>query len=201
MTFVGFAYSASDDSELDAAREAQDEALTESLAALGGVSGLLDVSLGTTPLARFESGMASEYRYGNYVFNDATQVALGSAAMGDCALAVITTVLDVPSDTRVVLDAGSKSLPAEMMSPRTRGFGILVDHPHLCLTKLFEEHGLAESERPHGLQVGDRLAIIPNHACTCVNLHDEYIVYDDGSPLDVWQVRARRIYRDRVPPD
>jgi D-serine deaminase-like pyridoxal phosphate-dependent protein len=200
MTFVGFAYSASDDSEPDAAREAQDEALTESLAALGGVSGLLDVSLGTTPLARFESGMASEYRYGNYVFNDATQVAIGSAAMGDCALAVITTVLDVPSDTRVVLDAGSKSLPAEMMSPRTWGLGIVVEHPDLCLVELFEEHGVAEAAQPHGLHVGDRPAIIPNHACTCANSHDEYVAYDNGSPLDVWPVRARRVDRDEGRP-
>jgi D-serine deaminase-like pyridoxal phosphate-dependent protein len=180
-------------------REAQDDSLAESMAALHGEAGHLVLSVGTTPLARFESGKASEYRYGNYVFKDATQVALGGAEIADCALAVITTVLDTPSPTRIVLDAGSKSLPAETMSPLTRGFGIVADRPDLCLARLYEEHGLCESEQPHGLRAGDRLAIIPNHACTCANFHDEYVVYSDGSPGDVWPVRAKRGNREGLP--
>jgi D-serine deaminase-like pyridoxal phosphate-dependent protein len=197
LSFAGNAYAAADEAGLaDVARQ-QHAALSASTAALAELdigAGLR--SVGTTPLAAYERGRFDEYRYGNYVFNDASQVALGSAVLDDCALAVVASVVEVPSSCAVVLDCGSKCLPAEVMTGRTTGFGIVLGHPDLQLVKLFEEHGLGRSDAPHSLVVGERVAIVPNHACTCANLHDEYLVLDEqGDLVDRWAVRARRGYR------
>ncbi|GLY73902.1 alanine racemase [Actinoallomurus iriomotensis] len=193
MTFAGHAYGAHDAASLAAVLDEQDRALRESAAALAahGVGAPVR-SVGVTPLARLESGEADEYRYGNYVFYDATQVALGGPGVDECALVVVTTVVDVPAPDRFVVDAGSKSLPAERMTSLTEGFGSVAGRPGLVLAKLYEEHGLGTASAPHGLRPGERIAVIPNHACTAVNLYHQYAVYDDSSFVETWPVHARR---------
>ncbi|MFA1548934.1 alanine racemase [Actinomadura chokoriensis] len=193
MTFAGHAYAATDAAGLADVRDQQDDALESTGAVLAerGVEAPVH-SVGVTPLARVESGRAHEYRYGNYVFYDATQVALGGPDASECSLAVISTVVDVPAPDRLVLDAGSKSLPAERMSTLTPGFGLVDGHPDVVIEKLYEEHGLARSATPHGLAPGDRVAVVPNHACTAVNLFAQYSVHDGTSFVDTWPIRARR---------
>jgi D-serine deaminase-like pyridoxal phosphate-dependent protein len=193
MTFAGHAYGAPDTAGLTAIRDQQDLALESSRAALAerGIEAPVR-SVGVTPLARLESGAAEEYRYGNYVFYDATQVALGGPDAADCALAVISTVVDVPAPDRLVIDAGAKSLPAERMTSLTPGFGTVIGHPDVVIEKLYEEHGLARSAAPHGLVAGDRVAVLPNHACTAVNLYHQYSVYDGSCFVDTWPIQARR---------
>lgn len=191
LAFAGHAYKATSDDALRAVQAQQEQALQQTAAALArrGISGVL--SVGTTPLSRFESGAADEYRFGNYVFYDATQVALGTAAADQCALAVISTVIGTPSPHRAVIDAGSKSLPAERMSALTPDLGLVYGHPGVRLAGLYEEHGLLESEQSHALRLGDRVAVIPNHACTCVNLHAAYTVHGPGGDTEQWAVTSR----------
>jgi len=191
LGFAGHAYKATTEPELRAVQAQQEEALLATAAALArlGIVGVL--SVGTTPLSRVESGVADEYRFGNYVFYDATQVALGSADLDQCALAVIATVIGTPSPCRAVIDAGSKSLPAERMSALTTDLGLVYGHPDIRLAALYEEHGLLESAEPHGLRLGERVAVIPNHACTCVNLHAAYIVHGPDRGTERWLVNAR----------
>ncbi|WP_329521269.1 alanine racemase [Spirillospora sp. NBC_01491] len=199
MTFAGHAYGARAPEELVAVRDQQDRALFDSRAALASRG--IDVpvrSVGVTPLAPVDSGEAEEYRYGNYVFYDATQVALAETAPGgpgldDCALAVISTVVDAPSEGRLVLDAGAKSLPAEKMTSLSSGFGAVAGHPDIVIDKLYEEHGLASrGAGSRDLKPGDRVAVIPNHACTAVNLFHQYAVYDASSFVETWPIQARR---------
>ncbi|ACY96004.1 MULTISPECIES: alanine racemase [Thermomonospora] len=193
MTFAGHAYGATGEAALAAVRDQQDRALEETRRALAerGLAAPV-LSVGVTPLARLDTDLADEYRYGNYVFYDATQVALGGPDSSACSLAVISTVVDVPAADRLVLDAGSKSLPAERMTELTLGFGLVAGRPGLVIEKLYEEHGLVRSAGPHGLKPGDRVAVIPNHACTTVNLFSRYVVYDGESFTDTWPIRARR---------
>ena len=58
-----------------------------------------EVSAGATPPARFsiEQQAFTEYRPGNYVYFDRTQVALGAATLDDCALSVLATVVSKPA--------------------------------------------------------------------------------------------------------
>lgn len=192
MTFAGHAYRASDRDGLNRVRDEQDRALTDTRDALAAAGvGVADLSVGTTPLAEVDTATPSRFRYGTYVFNDATQVSLQTADLDRCALAVATSVIDVPDPRRLVIDAGSKALPADKATPRLSGYGIVLDHPELTLTALYEEHGLVESDEPHGLHPGDRLLIVPSHACTAVNLYSRYIVVDAQS-VGTWEITARR---------
>lgn len=192
MTFAGFAYSATTPTDLEACRDQQDDALAYCADLLTEVAPELRRSVGVTPLLRIDTEVNDEFRYGNYVFNDATQVALGSADPGDCALAVISTVIDVPDEHRAILDAGAKAIPSEQMTSRTAGFGAVEGRPGLVLEKLFEEHALCRSDLPHRLRVGERVAVVPNHACTTANLYGRYTVVDDSDAIDSWAIVARR---------
>jgi D-serine deaminase-like pyridoxal phosphate-dependent protein len=192
MAFAGHAYGVVDVDARRAVAEEERRALGETAEELerrGIHAGTL--SVGSTPLAALELPWATEYRFGNYAFCDATQVALGSASLDDCALAVEATVIGLPADARVILDAGSKALAAERMSSATAGFGIVRGYPGLQVAQLYEEHAICHatpgSSRP---ALGDRVEVVPNHACTCANLHAFYDVRG-AAGWDRWRVEAR----------
>jgi D-serine deaminase-like pyridoxal phosphate-dependent protein len=192
MTFSGHAYAAHGTSELERVAADEADALRETaraLAARGIAPGVL--SGGSTPLAKHGDEVASEYRYGTYVFYDATQVALGSATLDDCALTVEATVIGRPSREHLILDAGSKSLASERMSPATQGLGVVRDHPELMLERLYEEHGVCTVTGTCELALGDRVEVIPNHACVCANLHAFYAVRTAAGVTERWPVVAR----------
>ena len=48
---------------------------------------------------------------------------------------------------------------------------MVLGHPDLSVARLSEEHTIITSNGRTGLKVGDRIVIIPAHACTVVNLH------------------------------
>jgi len=180
MTFAGHAYAGGDLGEVAAVEAAALAETADALRARGIDPGVL--SAGATPLAgAHRSGAASEYRFGNYVFKDATQVALGSATADECALTVEATVVGRPDERRVILDSGSKALAAERTA--ADGFGIVRGHPELRVAQLYEEHAICLAAEPTNLEVGDRVHVIPNHACTCANLHAAYSVDDELWPL------------------
>jgi D-serine deaminase-like pyridoxal phosphate-dependent protein len=193
MTFGGFAYGARDDAELDGAAAAEREALASSARALSerGIE-CPRRSAGTTPTAhRVAPGAGiDELRPGNYVFYDATGVALGLVGPERCALSVLATVVGRPDPRRVILDAGSKALAAERLTERAYGFGFVADHPELRVERLYEQHAIVSAERPSDLPVGARVQVVPNHACATANLHRRAIVVDQGDVVDAWSIGA-----------
>lgn len=193
MAFAGHAYGATSQDDLHRVVDAEREALLETAQAL--VDRSIDpgvISVGATPLMRWESGFASEYRFGNYVFNDATQVSLGTVAEEQCALTVEATVVARPAADRLILDCGSKALASEKMGRLTSGFGIVRGHPELRLESLYEEHGICSiDEGGTELELNDRVEVIPNHACTCANLHGAYNVRNVDVPDRRWPLDAR----------
>jgi D-serine deaminase-like pyridoxal phosphate-dependent protein len=194
MAFAGHAYGAETPEEIGDAAEGEGRAVYETAAALAlqGVE-VQALSVGTTPTTNQleREGPVTEIRPGNYVFYDATQVLLGVASPEQCALSVLATVVARPTPHRLILDAGSKALAAETLSPRTRGFGFVVGHPELYVARLYEEHTIVTCEEPSTIRIGERLAIVPNHACACINLHDRMLVVEDGEVVDVWSIDAR----------
>lgn len=146
-----------------------------------------EISVGGTPLSRFigEQRGATEMRPGNYVFFDRMQVGLESAALDDCALGVISTVVSRPARDRVVFDAGSKTLTSD----GARGFAPQPGHglvfpsldtatpdPSIVIERLNEEHGVARVPAGCALRPGDRVRILPNHACVVTNMVDELLM-------------------------
>lgn len=135
-----------------------------------------EVSLGSTPTvasAVTQPGV-TECRPGTYVYNDFSQVSLGSCGFEDCALTVLATVVSVPAPDRAVLDAGSKTLSADPLRPHAGGHGLVVGR-RSRLARLSEEHGVLQVEPGESFRIGERVRVLPNHACVVSNLHDRLI--------------------------
>ncbi|MGN6762751.1 MAG: alanine racemase [Leifsonia sp.] len=150
------------------------------------------VSAGSTPTALFSArAPVTESRPGEYIFNDADNVRLGTCeSLADVGLHVATTVVSTAVEGQVIIDAGTKTLGRE--GNVDKGFGLVPSLPGSSLRLLNEHHGYLSI--PDGVKrpaVGDVLTVVPNHACPVANLFDEYIVIADGAPVARWPVDAR----------
>jgi D-serine deaminase-like pyridoxal phosphate-dependent protein len=105
------------------------------------------------------------------------------------ALTILSTVVSRPASNRAVVDAGLKSLSIDSGMPEPKGL------PGITYRPGGDEHGILtwDSSVPANLQpqVGDRIAFIPSHIDTTINLHDYYYAYRDGKLETIWQVAAR----------
>jgi len=153
------------------------------------------VSGGSTPTGASVAACAgvTEVRPGTYVFHDRMTIADGAATVDDVALTVLTTVVSRPSEGIAIVDAGSKTLAADIWPDAAglRGYAEVVGGGGY-VAWLNEEHGavrLLDGYRPH---VGDRMRLIPNHVCTVVNLSDELVVVEGTQVVDRWSVAAGR---------
>lgn len=188
ITHAGHAYAATSQEQRQQAANEESAGLTETAEMLRaeGIE-VRERSVGSTPTA----GLAlrpgiTEMRPGTYVYGDANQVTLGSQQLEDCALAVIATVVSTPAAERAVVDAGSKALPADLRVNGLNGYGIVLGHDRLTVARLSEEHAVLTAPERTGLTIGDRVAILPAHACTTVNLHPALLlVASDGAAR--WQ--------------
>ena len=131
----------------------------------------------------------TEYRVGLYVFHDRMSIAAGAASLDDAALTVHATVVSRPAPGRAVLDAGSKALTSDL-GPDP-GHGLVLEAPSSTIVKLAEEHGYVELSDGDELELGQRVRIVPNHACVVVNLYDELMVTRNGRVETTWRVAAR----------
>lgn len=134
-------------------------------------------------------GVLTEYRPGTYVYNDRSLLARGVAELKDCALTVVATVVSVPTPHRAIIDAGTKILTSDLLG--LAGHGLVVGRPDIAIDQLSEEHGRLVSEGPIGLKVGDRISIVPNHACVVTNMVDTVHVRLPDATVEAWCVAAR----------
>jgi D-serine deaminase-like pyridoxal phosphate-dependent protein len=67
--------------------------------------------------------------------------------------------------------------------------------PHAELFALSEEHGWVRVPGAATLDVGDRIRIVPNHACVVVNTQDELVVIDGEEVVERLAVDARGAVR------
>jgi D-serine deaminase-like pyridoxal phosphate-dependent protein len=184
ITHGGHSYGATDKAGRQRAADQESEGLLTTAAMLKDADvPVRELSLGSTPTAglSLRSGI-TEMRPGTYVYGDANNVALGSQRIEDCALVVVATVVSTPAQDRAVIDAGSKALSADLRVARLDGYGVVLGHPGLTVARLSEEHAVLTASERTGLTIGDRVAIIPAHACTTVNLHPAVLfVSTEGS--------------------
>jgi D-serine deaminase-like pyridoxal phosphate-dependent protein len=133
---------------------------------------------------------ATEHRPGTYIYLDRYQVAKGVGALDDCALTVLTTVVSRPTETRAILDAGSKTFTSDTLG--MTGFGLIIQYPDAVINGLSEEHGhvdlSASKEKP---SIGERVRVVPNHACVVSNLFDKVYFVSGDTVLDAVPVAAR----------
>ena len=193
ITHGGHSYAASDKTGRQRAADQESDGLLATAAMLreAGIQ-VRELSLGSTPTAglSLREGI-TEMRPGTYVYGDANQVALGSQRLENCALAVIATVVSTPAPDRAVVDAGSKAISADLRVAGLEGYGIVLGHTGLTVARLSEEHAVVTAAGNAGIRIGDRLAIIPAHACTTVNLHPAVLLVGLDAPARWLQVDAR----------
>ncbi|WP_413987915.1 D-TA family PLP-dependent enzyme [Labrys okinawensis] len=136
-----------------------------------------------------EAPVVTEYRPGTYVYNDRSLVERGICGFDDCALHVLATVVSVPDPHRAIIDAGSKVLTSDLLG--LTGYGHVVGRPDIAVDSLSEEHGRLVSREPIGFKVGDRVRIVPNHACVVANMLDAVVLTRGEDVLGPEPVVAR----------
>lgn len=151
------------------------------------------LSGGNTPSAKLPHCLEgiTEARSGNYIFNDCAQLYAGRVRPEDCALRVISTVVCRPDEHSAIIDAGTKALTSDSYPAYANRHGYIVGHGDVLLYRLNEEHGFLKSEGRMPFEIGDKIAIIPNHACVITNLVEEAYGVRNGAPERMIRIDAR----------
>jgi len=206
LSHAGQAYHAHSEDELRLMAEAEARTMRDLTSWCRSAKITIDeVSAGATPPARFslQQDGFTEYRPGNYVYFDRTQVALGAATLDDCALTVLARVVSKPKADRLILDSGSKTLSNDgargfQLAP---GYGTVlrwtgghswsgpsVPDDTLLIERLSEEHAMVKvTTGSTTLEPGDLVRIVPNHSCVVSNLVDQAWLVDGDrvAPLPI----------------
>jgi D-serine deaminase-like pyridoxal phosphate-dependent protein len=98
------------------------------------------------------------------------------------------TVVSVPTSDRVIIDGGTKTFSSDMGFP----MGYILEYPEAQIYQMSEEHGFVDiSQCSNKPKVGERLTVIPNHACGTLNMHDVLIGLRGENVEGHWEITAR----------
>lgn len=151
-----------------------------------------DISVGSSPTALYAAEIEgiTEVRPGTYIYQDRMQAEFGLCSIHDCAGAVWATVVSRPAPDRIVIDGGSKTFATDVQPGKPplhlKGFGHIMGDHDAVFERMNEEHGVIRISPDRDYRVGDVIAIIPNHICSTVNLHNfVYLQQTDGGLVKV----------------
>ncbi|TAH52874.1 MAG: hypothetical protein EYC68_05715 [Chloroflexota bacterium] len=192
MTHAGHTYKAKSLEEIRQIGKEEGEWMVETaeLIRADGIE-VREVSVGSTPTARFSANVkgVTEIRPGTYVFYDTTQVLKYACSWDDCAQTILATVVAKHPD-RLIFDAGSKTLSSDA-APNGL-FGTVKNFPNLEIWRLNEEHATVRIAGEGPLpNIGDKVEIIPNHACAVMNLHDSFVAVSQDQVIGEFEIQAR----------
>lgn len=155
----------------------------------------LVVSGGNTPAMYLSHRFVgvTEIRPGTYIFNDKNTVCAEAATYADCAVSILTRVVSRSVWDKAIVDAGSKTFSGDLLlSGDRRGYGYIMEYPDIAVQDLSEEHGhlnLKGAERKPAL--GELIRVIPNHVCTCINMHERVYEVQGEQVVGEWRVAGR----------
>jgi D-serine deaminase-like pyridoxal phosphate-dependent protein len=128
----------------------------------------------------------TEVQPGSFIFMDTDYRNAVGGDVFEQALTILSTVISKPEETRAVIDSGLKSLTTDS------GFAEPLDLSWMTYQPEGDEHGsIMWEEGKRGLQVGDRIKMIPSHIDPTINLHDYYYAYRNGIIEEIWPVATR----------
>jgi len=141
-------------------------------------------------LTTISRGKIQAVRPGSYVFGDLS-LSVRTKVMGfdEVALQVLATVVDKPEPGLALIDAGSKTFSSDR-TPENYS-AIAADGRDVKVVRVNEEHGYLRGNDVDALQIGERVAFVPAHVCTVVNLTDSVVVTAESRVVDRWRVDAR----------
>ncbi len=127
-----------------------------------------------------------------------TEVVAGGGVYGDIlykkhfgvdheyALTVRSTVTSRPVPTRIICDAGRKTMSGDIAEPEPIGV------PHVESIALSAEHGIIHLSQSSDLpRVGDRISFVVGYTDTTVFLHDQLYAARNGRVEAVWPLLGR----------
>ena len=203
-THAGQSYGGRSAAEMIAIGETEASAARTAVARLAPAGFACEiVSVGSSPTAITSNALAgiTEIRAGVYMFGDLFQAGIGTCAIDDLAVSVLTEVISRSADRNTfVIDAGafalSKDISTASLPPALQaGYGWLCDLdgrllPGLKIDRVWQEHGLVVSDHPlaaDAFPVGTRLRVLPNHVCPTTAAHGAYHVVDGArAVLATW---------------
>jgi D-serine deaminase-like pyridoxal phosphate-dependent protein len=196
FTHAGQVYGAGSLSEVEEVSHHESTTMAETAQAFAELGTTPDiVSVGSTPTMKVWQGheAVNEIRPGNYIFHDVIQMSLGAATLEECALSILATVISRPDKDRAVLDGGSKAFGLDRGAhgkEMTSGFGLVLGKK-ATLERLSEEHGIMTVDPTLALYIGDKVRIIPNHACAVMNLFDRAYGMRNEKVVEEFKIGAR----------
>jgi len=155
------------------------------------------VSVGSTPTAHNATDLTgvTEVRAGVFVFFDLVMAGIGICRTEDIALSVLATVIGHQREKGwLLIDAGWMAMSQDRGTSKQRvdqGYGVVCDivgnaYDDLIVADANQEHGIV-TVRPGSigvlpdLAIGDRVRILPNHACSTGAQHRSYHVVRGAS--------------------
>jgi D-serine deaminase-like pyridoxal phosphate-dependent protein len=199
LTHAGGSYSAGDVEALQRAAEEERGAVVAAANILRQEGFACPVvSVGSTPTAHAAVDLAgvTEVRAGVYVFFDLVMAGLGVCSVDDIAISVLATVIGHQREKGwILIDAGWMAMSRDRGTSGQavdQGYGVVCDadgnfYPDLILADANQEHGVI-MVRPGSdavlppLSIGDRVRILPNHACATAAQHGAYHVVQGANP-------------------
>lgn len=153
------------------------------------------VSGGSTPTAYQSHHITSvtEIRPGTYIYNDMNTARAGFCELADCAARIVCTIVSTAVPGKAVIDAGTKTLTSDrnVLHPDS-GYGHVIEYPQAKIIRCSEEHGeLDITQCDRAPRLGERVTVVPNHICPCVNLQGQMFVHTESGKLECWPVNAR----------
>lgn len=162
------------------------------------------VSVGSTPTAHYATDFSgiTEVRAGVFVFFDLVMAGIGICEIDDIAMSVLATVIGHQREKGwILIDAGWMAMSQDRGTSKQemdQGYGLVCDNSgtpfqDLILADANQEHGILKL-RPRStavlpeLAIGDRVRILPNHACATGAQHHSYHVVHGKSGIvtDEW---------------
>jgi D-serine deaminase-like pyridoxal phosphate-dependent protein len=193
LTHAGESYSARGEQALRDFAEIERKSVVDAAATLRA-AGLPCpvVSVGSSPTAHFAIDLTgvTEVRAGVFVFHDLVMAGIGVCRIEDIAMSVLGTVIGHQSRKGwILVDAGWMALSRDRGTQKQdvdQGYGLVCDtagtpYPDLIVIDANQEHGIiavragSEATLPD-LTIGDRVRILPNHACATAAQHHAYHV-------------------------
>lgn len=150
------------------------------------------VSVGSTPTAHHALDLSgvTEVRAGVFVFFDLFMAGVGICQVDDIAMSVMATVIGHQREKGwIITDGGWMSLSRDRGTSKQavdQGYGLVCDiegklYSDILVVDANQEHGII-AVRPGSnvqlpdLAIGDRVRILPNHACATGAQHEAYHV-------------------------
>jgi len=198
LSHAGDSYKGGGDEALRRCAEVERLAVVEAAQLLRG-AGLACpvVSVGSTPTAHHAKDLTgvTEVRAGVFVFFDLVMAGIGICQVDDIALSVLATVIGHQREKGwIITDGGWMSLSRDRGTSRQaidQGYGLVSNidgnaYQDIIVADANQEHGIlavrpGSPARLPDLAIGDRVRILPNHACATAAQHEAYHVVRSGS--------------------